>query len=49
MALPLRNGSHAGNCAACRVDTNFAGIEHAHTQDVTHLGRARANHFGEGH
>ena len=48
VALTLRDGAHAGDSAAGGVDADFAGVEHANTQDVADLGRTGTDDFGEG-
>mmetsp|Transcript_1089 Transcript_1089/g.2920 ORF Transcript_1089/g.2920 Transcript_1089/m.2920 type:complete len:772 (+) Transcript_1089:648-2963(+) len=47
VTLALRDRAHAGDRAASRVDADFAGVEHAHAQDVAHLAGPCAHHFGE--
>ena len=48
VTLALRDRAHAGDGTAGGVDADFAGVEHAHAQDVAHLGRTGTDHFGEG-
>ena len=47
VALALRDGAHACNRATGGVHADFAGVEHAHTQDVADFARAGTHHFGE--